>query len=547
MQRTCAVSKKEFDISDAEQQFYKKIGVPLPTLCPTERQRRRIAYRNFRSLYQRPCDATGRNLISMYHPEQPFPVFENAFWWGDSWDAKSYGRDFDFSKSFFSQFAALTNAVPRMATMNVRAENCTFSNFAWLSRNCYLVFGCVRDEDCLYGHIVWDCKNCLDCLYTYRCQWCSECVDCVDCYDTHFSNECAGCTESYFCHDCRACKNCFGCTNLRQKEFYFFNQKLSRQAYEEKMKAIFPLTRETIADGRTWLKKESQKNAVFPPMFGVKNEDVSGNHVYESKNCHHCFDAKQCEDCTYLFTAHGEKNCHDISFTGANANFCYECLTIGNTDNVRFCHALNQCADLTYCEYCYNCKNCFGCSGMRNAQYCVFNKQYSKKEYETLVEKIISHMRETGEWGEFFPMEHSPFAYNESIVQEYFPLSKEAAISRGWKWRETEKPSINPAEITLPQDGKNLDESICGKLLSCDTCGKNYTVQKAELSWHQKINLPLPQSCPDCRHEARMAVRNPRRLWERTCTLCGEKIKTTFAPDRPERVCCEPCYLKQLS
>jgi len=34
------------------------MGVPVPTLCPEERQRRRLAWQNMSSLYHRECDAT---------------------------------------------------------------------------------------------------------------------------------------------------------------------------------------------------------------------------------------------------------------------------------------------------------------------------------------------------------------------------------------------------------------------------------------------------------------------------------------------------------
>lgn len=55
----------------------------------------------------------------------------------------------------------------------------------------------------------------------------------------------------------------------------------------------------------------------------------------------------------------------------------------------------------------------------------IMNRAYSAQEYETLCGKIISHMQSTGEWGEFFPHELSPFGYNESVASEYFPLSEE--------------------------------------------------------------------------------------------------------------------------
>ena len=42
-----------------------------------------------------------------------------------------------------------------------------------------------------------------------------------------------------------------------------------------------------------------------------------------------------------------------------------------------------------------NCNNLFGCIGLRNKSYCIFNKQYTKDEYETTVANIITHMQET--------------------------------------------------------------------------------------------------------------------------------------------------------
>ena len=88
-------------------EFYEKISpsfdgkrfeIPTPTLCPEERQRRRLSWRNERTLYKRKCDATGKDIISMYSPESPFTVYEQKERWSDNWNALSYGRDFDFSR-----------------------------------------------------------------------------------------------------------------------------------------------------------------------------------------------------------------------------------------------------------------------------------------------------------------------------------------------------------------------------------------------------------------------------------------------------------------
>jgi hypothetical protein len=90
-----------------------------------------------------------------------------------------------------------------------------------------------------------------------------------------------------------------------------------------------------------------------------------------------------------------------------------------------------------------NCSNLFGCSGLKSASYCILNKQYTKAEYEILVPKIIEHMMKISspsdegdahraggvmEWGEFFPSSMSPFGYNETVAQEYYPMTRDEVL-----------------------------------------------------------------------------------------------------------------------
>ncbi len=548
MQKICKNCSQNFEVTESDIKFYKKMGVPTPTFCLEGRQQRRIAFRNFWNLYHRKCDATGKKIISMYSDSVSFPVYDKNFWWGDNWDPKAFGIDFDFSKTFFENYDIFNKKVPRSSISNTQTENCNFSNLAYLSKNCYLVFGCVKNEDCMYGKIVWSSKNCFDCYYIYRCEWCSNSVDLNDCYDTHFSTECANCVESYFLHDCRNCKNCFGCTNLRNKEFYFFNKKLSREKYFQRLKSIFPLTPKILSDGRIWLKNEKHTKCIFPENFNLKTEECVGNHILESKNVFYGFDVKKSEDCKFLFSTAECQNCYDISFTGgAQKSFNYECLTSANSNDIRFCQIVVDSSNIDYSELCFYSKDLFACNGLRNAQYCILNKQYSKEEYFELREKIIEHMKKTGEWGEFFPVEMSPFAYNETVANEYFPMSKEEVLAKGWKWKDDDKKDYLPQKIKIPDLISEVEDKICDEILACEKCKKNYKIQKSELKFYRKMDLPIPHKCPDCRHTERMKLRNPRKLWDRKCDKCSYEIKTSFAPNRPEKVYCERCYLESVN
>ena len=130
-----------------------------------------------------------------------------------------------------------------------------------------------------------------------------------------------------------------------------------------------------------------------------------------------------------------------------------------------------RCRDIYYSYECSSCQDCFGCVGLKNKQYCIFNTQYTKETYEQEVLIIIAHMEKTKEWGEFFPTAISPFSYNESVVQEYFPLTKEQALSRGYKWYERSdrnySTSLVPSEI--PKTIDSIDDSILNEIIKCET------------------------------------------------------------------------------
>ena len=94
--RHCSV---KFDITDKDLEFYDRVspvfggvkyGIPSPTLCPDCRQQRRLSFRNERSLYKRKCDATGKNIISIFSPDKPYKVYEQSEWWSDRWSALDY-------------------------------------------------------------------------------------------------------------------------------------------------------------------------------------------------------------------------------------------------------------------------------------------------------------------------------------------------------------------------------------------------------------------------------------------------------------------------
>ena len=109
-----------------------------------------------------------------------------------------------------------------------------------------------------------------------------------------------------------------------------------------------------------------------------------------------------------------------------------------------------------------------------------------------------------GEWGEFFPASLSPFGYNETVAQEYYPLSRSEAISQGFNWSDYEAPfpkveKIIPAS-RLPENIDDIPDDILAWAIECEVTKKPFRIIAQELEFYRKHNIPIPKRHPDQRH-----------------------------------------------
>ena len=493
--RQCNNCKKQFEVDAQDFGFYARIDVPLPKLCPKCRQQRRMMFRNFKTLYKRNSDRSTKSLVSMYSPQAPYKIWSHEEWWQDDWDPKSFGRDFDFNRTFAEQFQELLLSVPRSALMNSNSERCEYSNFTNGSKNCYLVFGCVEDESCSYGHIVWESRDSLDNLYLHKSELCYECVDCLNSYRLFYSGECEDCSNSVGLYDCRGCTDCIGCVGLRQKSRHIFNQPVSKEEYD-KFLAEHPLKDAKSIELILGKREELRKNLPQRNYFGSHNNDVSGNHIHNAKNVQHSFDVQGGENSKFAYTTRNVVDSYDVAFS-PDIEYSYEALTCMKSNRAYFCHICLSSTDAYYSDNCFSCSNIFGCAGLKSEEYCIFNKKYSKEEYAELRSNIIEHMKKTGEWGEFFSTKLSPFKYNESISQEYFPLKKDEALGMGYGWKDDLPYTTGQETIKnddLPKEPGLISVELCREVLACDKCSRNYKFTEGEIGFYKNAGY-LCQEC----------------------------------------------------
>ncbi|OGJ43304.1 hypothetical protein A3B60_00955 [Candidatus Peregrinibacteria bacterium RIFCSPLOWO2_01_FULL_39_12] len=567
--KICKNCTVKFPIMEKDREFYELMQVSSPTLCYFCRTQRRLSYRNERFLYHRKCELTGKEIISSFSLDKPFPVYENDAWWSDEYDPVKYGRDFDFNRPFFEQFFLLRDSVPRLARQQQKPMwNSDYCNCASQNKNCYLVFSTNRCEDCYYGSWVNDCKNCIDSKNTTRCELCYDCTNCYDCYDLKYSQDCVNCKSSNFLRDCIGCMDCFACSNLHNKQYHIFNQKKTKEEYENFIKNTDLGSYKTVKEGKETSQKFLQ-DMIVKQYHGSNIENSLGDYLWNCKNAFTSFECVDCEDVRYCVCIERAKSSMDHTHWGVGTERIYDCQACGyDLFNLRFCNLCwTGCSDLTYCDQCFSSKNCFGCVGLKKNEYCILNKQYTKKEYEELIPRIIGQMKRahgasaqaerrsgsaslseaeltnTNTWGEFFPSSKSCYAYNETLAQEHKPMTKEEVLQKGWIWKDKDPKEYLPQSFQVPDNIKDVAENITNEILGCEICGKNYKIIPQEFSFYKRQTVPIPKKCSDCRHNDRLNLRTGRILYERKCQKCVAEIKTTYAPEATEIVYCEDCYL----
>jgi len=477
-------------------------------------------------------------------------------------------RDYDFSKLFFKQLEVLLKESPILfAYHSGSLIRSNFTNYSVDNKDCYLAYSIVGCENILYSEIIDYSKNSFDCYSVQKVENCSYNIDCEGNYNTHYAVESRNCMDSFFIYDCANCSNCCLSSNLRNQQYYFKNKKLSKEEYEKSLASLrletFSGFEETQEVFNNIFKTESTHR--FAQMYNSQNS--TGDHIGNSKNISHSFDTQNSENISYgTRVLLNSKDCYDVQGL-ASGELIYESMAASfTTYKDFFCYITLGCRECEYSFVCRNCSNCFGCVGLINAKYCIFNKQYTKEEYFELVEKIKKHMNdmpyidEKGrvfKYGEFFPYDMSPFGYNETNAHDFFNITKEEALEKGYPWKEREKRDyqITVNSSQLPDLINDVSDSILSEIISCPNdgnqdfqCSSAYRIIPDELQFYKQKKLPLPRYCPNCRHYQRLKYRNPLKLWHRKCMKkgCDTEFETSYAPDRPEIIYCEKCYQQEV-
>lgn len=80
-------------------------------------------------------------------------------------------------------------------------------------------------------------------------------------------------------------------------------------------------------------------------------------------------------------------------------------------------------------------------------------------------------------------------------------------------------------------------------LQTCKNCNQNFEITDNDLKFYDKMSVPIPKFCPECRWQRRFAYRNEWGLHRRKCGGCNKKLISMLSSE-DFTAYCEKCWWK---
>lgn len=377
MQKNCQTCKNDFEIRKEDLIFYDQVKTVPPLDCPDCRAMKRLAFRNERTFYKRPCDLCNKDIISLYASDSPFPVYCRECWWSDNWDPKSFGQDYDPNKTFFEQYSELQKKVPRLALMMLNSVRSDYTNGASDNKDCYLIFAAEYNEDCMYSRLIQKCKGCVDCAFIHQSELCYECIDTRECFKCMYCEQCQSSTDLLFCYNMRNSNNCIFCTNGRNLSNAIFNIKYSKKNTKRKKAEIFS-SYESIEQAKKEF-AELKSKTIVKYASQTKCNNVTGDYMHNCYDGVRVFDTTGTKNCSYMADTEESIDSMDCNNFYYKNELCYNMMGVLQCSKSKNCAYVFYCNEVEYSENCHNLNNAIGCNAIRKGAYMILNKNSRKK------------------------------------------------------------------------------------------------------------------------------------------------------------------------
>lgn len=165
--------------------------------------------------------------------------------------------------------------------------------------------------------------------------------------------------------------------------------------------------------------QQLKQNLPQPPTFSsdLENSDFV-SYCYRLKNCYFCFDTVDSQNCSYCFDSFKSIGCIDCDYV-VDSELLYECNDAYKCYNSAYLDYCARLYDSYYCLDCFDSHDLFGCVHLKHKQYCIYNKQYSKAEYNERITQLLKepasiHLTHLNKLAQKYPIGPTYISHSEN-------------------------------------------------------------------------------------------------------------------------------------
>ena len=409
----------------------------------------------------------------------------------------NYNAEEDFLNHFDILFKSIDMVNSCQYWNNINSD---FAESVLNGKNIYLTFAAINDcENVCYSVSVKN--NCTNIFNSLMVQPNSQDIyfatNIASSYKVFYSRYIQNSNNIWFSTNLIWCTECIDCDNLENASYHIANEPYSKEEY-------FIKKNEILKNKWAFFKKYRSLK-LWGNNIGcqnIKNGDALFN-CFDVSDAKHSFNVKWGKNLIFTGWIGWVENAYDICGWGSStANNIYGVAGVKG-DHV-YCSSHIIGTNIFYSYYLEDCSYCIGCIWLKNKQYCILNKQYSKQQWKILADKIFKKMEDKWTLWDFFSWSTNPFYFNDTIAGMLWDFSKEEVEEKWYMWRDEEIKVDIPewTDIISISDINNfqwydeswnwtIDPEIMKKVIQDDS-GNYYRIVQMEYDFLMKHTLPLP-------------------------------------------------------
>ncbi len=430
---------------------------------------------------------------------------QNIYWVEDYmkqfWDG-NFCSEIDTRVSFFQQFQSFFSQAPKMTLMDYGAnENSLFADTVYGAKNAYMSFS-IWDtcENVLYSSIV--SNNAVNVYNSIVVRPSSENVYfwklISQSHNIFYSNYIHNSSNIWFSDNLLWCHDCLFCSDLENARYCIKNEQYTQEEFVMK-KAQLLKQKDRFEEwyselDNVWVNRNSKHVSWSAIAF---SEDVENGYIVSRQKWGRNV---VCSDWTPL-----SENKYDV-FDTAKVDHVYGWMWVWQWSEHMYCWAnATHCFNVYYSYFMDSCSYCLWCVWLKNATYCIFNKQYTKDEWHKKVDEIFWKMEDDWVLWDFFPGGINPFYFNDTVAYLIDSSFTKEEVETAWYLRRDE-----PIQVDIPKwvqtihiddlwqfelrkwDTWYISENVL-KYVVVDDIWNAYRIIPLELEFLVKHWLPLPR------------------------------------------------------